>query len=89
MSTRYLILLILRLLIIFRIAISVFCFLDLGRERFVSLARYAHRSLLQVPEHLAHTCTDTLMLYISRVPDHSRLPTPSYFISAGFLTIPV
>jgi len=44
-------------LIVFRTAISVFCFLDLGREWFVSLARCTHRSLLQVPAYLAHAST--------------------------------
>ena len=45
-----------------------------GRERFRSMARYSHRSLLQVPAYLAHTSTVYLsLLYTSRVPNHSRL----------------
>ena len=55
-NTRCRILLILRLLI-FRTAISVSLFLDLGREWVVSLARCTHRSLLQVPAYLAHAST--------------------------------
>ena len=49
-------------------------FLGLGRERFLPLARYTHRSLLQSSALLAHASTVSLS---------------SYLIPAGFLTTTV
>ena len=53
--------------------VVIIVFLGLGRERFLPLARYTHRSFLQVPAYLA-----TLLPYLS-----------PYLIPAGFLGVTV
>ena len=63
--------------------VVIIVFVGFGRERFLPLARFTHRSLLQAPAYLAQTSTVFLSLL-----DNSRVPS-HYQASKFYRTIPL